>query len=528
MSNMDRSLRQMPMLILGLSLSIGIGFNHWALLSNSLYLNLIICTLSINLLSNYIHNHLSLSIEYWIVLFGFVGAYSHSIQTQKRDQRIYSITSDESDYKEGQVYNISFTQRYFNIHINLNTGQPQLDFNKTKVLLKTDQSITQETLKIGDHISWSGKLINTCKSSNNNSYYNFLCQKNIPLVGYINPSELKTATHLSKSPYRVFKYQIRQQGMDFIQEHLSENASSIVLALIFGNKNFIDKNVRQNFAKSGTAHVLAVSGMHVGIITMLLLFLFRRIFYKAHKNSWACIFPTIIGIWIFSEISGGAAPVKRASMMAIAYLTARLLSLEYSNLNTLGFIGSILMLTQPSILFDLSFQLSFIAVAGIILIYPIIDHSDRYKNKLIRQICSLVQLGIAAQFAIMPLSLYYFGELSLLSPITSIWSIALVYLIIILGFTLFVVGVFDQVMLHALQESIEITVQLLTESTNIFGQIPCTTIITKINSIECVLLLGAALSLTMAFYNQKKKILLKASIILYSSQSIYHLQQKFV
>ena len=176
----------------------------------------------------------------------------------------------------------------------------------------------------------------------------------------------------------------------------------------------------------------------------------------------------------------------------------------------------------------MSFQLSFLAVGGIILMYPIIDQSKRFKSRVLQQICMLTQLGIAAQFAIMPLSLLYFGQLSWLSPISSIWSIIIVYLIIILSLLLLALFPFSYYLITKIQVCIEFLAQVLTSSTALFSKVHFATIFATINQLECALLLAGSLCLILGFYNTHRKAFFQLSSFFYLSQSIYHLHQKLI
>ena len=197
------------------------------------------------------------------------------------------------------------------------------------------------------------------------------------------------------------------------------------MALIFGEKGYL-KSEKNNFEDAGTLHLLAISGMHVGILVSLILFFFRFNVKAGYKISsiFLSIYPLFVGFQI---------PVIRASILGIFYFIAKLKGLHASPINLLFFTGSIIILFSPKSLFSISFQLSFFAVLGLIL----------YKNLFINKnlIISGFLVSLIAVLFTAPLVIYYFGKFSLAgiisTPVLIIFLYPYLFLTICNLFTLF-------------------------------------------------------------------------------------------
>ena len=185
---------------------------------------------------------------------------------------------------------------------------------------------------------------------------------------------------------------------------------SLGTALIFGERSYIDKFTKDKFVNSGLIHLLAISGLHVGlIITVFLLILYplgKRVSYLI----------TIIFLIFYPVFTGFAIPVVRASLMGILFLVGKFINLRINSLNILFFIGSVLVLLFPKSIFSISFQLSFIAVLGILLF---IENIKLKINSVFSFFFSSFLISIVAMLFTTPIILYYFGKFSPISTIAT-------------------------------------------------------------------------------------------------------------
>ncbi|MDX1652871.1 MAG: ComEC/Rec2 family competence protein [Brumimicrobium sp.] len=190
--------------------------------------------------------------------------------------------------------------------------------------------------------------------------------------------------------------------------NLQEKNYGVASALALGDKSSLTKEKRNEFADAGAMHVLAVSGMHVGILLGFLQWIFFRVSFLRRRNLY--IYFALIVVWSFAFLTGLSASVFRATLMFSILAVGQLKGYPFFNLNALLFSALILLLIDPFYLFDIGFQLSFAAMLGIIFFYQRVKGLLLIRNKWIDYFWQGTALGIAAQIGTMPLSLYYFHQ----------------------------------------------------------------------------------------------------------------------
>jgi competence protein ComEC len=190
------------------------------------------------------------------------------------------------------------------------------------------------------------------------------------------------------------------------QAPLAPAERALAEALLLGVREDMDRSQRDAFVRSGTMHVLVVSGMHVAMLYSGGLWFFRRLFGK-RTSALACGV-VLIGLWAYAGLTGGSASVLRATIMCSFVGIAQLLGRRGDTLNALAASANLLMFWQPQVLFQLGFQLSFLAVLGIILLYPALVHAWRPKNFVLRYTWALLAVTLSAQVLATPLTLYAF------------------------------------------------------------------------------------------------------------------------
>jgi competence protein ComEC len=168
----------------------------------------------------------------------------------------------------------------------------------------------------------------------------------------------------------------RERIRGFMQQNLIPPSRSILNALIIGEKGSIPPQIKKQFASLGIAHVLAISGLHVGILAYSSYLFFMSLFRLYHKSllfvnaSKVSVFLSIIPVLFYCFIAGFHLPTLRATLMVLSYLIALLLRRRQDLIHTVTLAAFIILVLMPSSLFDLSFQLSFTAVLSIIILVP--------------------------------------------------------------------------------------------------------------------------------------------------------------
>lgn len=187
---------------------------------------------------------------------------------------------------------------------------------------------------------------------------------------------------------------------------LNGNQLALAKALLLGETEDLSSEMKKDFSATGAIHVLAVSGMHIALFAEVLLFLFQFIAqWISRKRSLVII---LVLLWIYALITGFSPSVIRSVFMFTIFHIGTFWSMPLKNNYVLIFSAWILLLIQPSIVNDIGFQLSYLAVFGIFNYFKIIQERFSFKNKILKFIWSASAISISAQLFTVPLTLYYF------------------------------------------------------------------------------------------------------------------------
>jgi len=214
-------------------------------------------------------------------------------------------------------------------------------------------------------------------------------------------------------------------------------AAALASTLILGYRVELNKDIIEAYSKTGTMHVLSVSGMHVGIIFLVLTVLLKPL-DRTNSLKIVRILIILITIWFYSMISGFSSPVCRAAIMISFVVIGQAFNRNQNSYNLIAISAFLLLLYNPYYLFDVGFQLSYLAVCGLIYFQPKIYHSLFLENKLADFIWSYSALSIAAQLATFPLSLYYFHQFPLYFLLSNLLIVLPVTIIMYLGILLLI------------------------------------------------------------------------------------------
>ncbi len=213
---------------------------------------------------------------------------------------------------------------------------------------------------------------------------------------------------------------------------LSKTSKGLMKALILGRKDDVSDKLIDSFSDSGIMHLLALSGLHIGILTLILTFLLKplKIFRKGKLIRGITV---VLLLWYYAYITGFSSSIVRATIMFSVIVFGHGLKREINIFNSLAVAALVLLIINPNYLFDVGFQLSFSAVIGIVWIFPMISNLWKPKSKFLRYFWSLLVVSIAAQLATFPFTLFYFHKFSGLFLLANIIEIPLITLL--LGFS---------------------------------------------------------------------------------------------
>ena len=260
-------------------------------------------------------------------------------------------------------------------------------------------------------------------------YQKYLGRKQIYFQGYA-PNSFQVA----EKENLTFSEKIKQQRLEVLQNidqaKLSEKSKEFTKGIILADRTEMDRETVEDFSKSGLVHILAISGSHMAIIFWLILLLLKPIFPANFRN-----FPIVISlifIWLFAIFIDFGSSVIRSCIMITAYYFYVLLQRKPDLLHAMAISGLAILIFDTNQLFDVGFQLSFIAVFGIFwLNEPILKYLPKPKNNVQNFFVNVVSISIAAQLATLPLVIYYFHQYSLISVIANLVVIPFSEVIII-------------------------------------------------------------------------------------------------
>ncbi|MFK8058677.1 MAG: ComEC/Rec2 family competence protein [Polaribacter sp.] len=359
----------------------------------------------------FIKNKIVTTISIFIIFF-FIGVSSIYFNDSRNYDSFYKNHLQDNSTTILQIRKILKPGIY---HHKYEANIIQIDKNKTvgKILLNIEKdSLTHFVLNVDDKII-SKNSLQEVKSSLNPNQFNYklyLEKQGIYQQIYLKNNQYLFLESTSNSLLGLSDAVRKHIQKSLKKHHFKDDELTVIKALLLGQRQDISKELISDYQNAGAIHILAVSGLHVGVILLVLTFLCKPL--ERLKNGK--ILKTgiiILLLWMFAFIAGLSASVVRAVTMftfiAIGMSFKRKKVVEFSLISSMFF----LLIIKPMFLFDVGFQLSYLAVFGIIWVQPKLYAIWEPKNKVLRFFWGLFTVSIAAQLGVLPLSIYYFQQL---------------------------------------------------------------------------------------------------------------------
>ena len=298
-----------------------------------------------------------------------------------------------------------------------------------KLLLYFSKDSVVPDLKYGDKILINKKLI-AIKNSGNPGAFNYeryaAFQQTFHNV-FLKSNDWVKLEGKNINAFQQFLFTSRQAILTALQKNISSGKDELGIAeaLLIGYTNDLDKDLVQAYSNTGVVHIIAISGMHLGLIYAMLVWLFARMpLIKKSKAIQAILILTCL--WLFSLLTGGSASVIRSAVM-FSFITAgkMLLKREASIYSSLAASAFVMLCYNPYYLWDVGFQLSYLAVVGIVVFQKPIYNCLYVKNKYLDMVWKAAALTTAAQILTFPVCIYYFHQFPLLFLITNLIAVPL-------------------------------------------------------------------------------------------------------
>jgi len=289
---------------------------------------------------------------------------------------------------------------------------------------------------VGDTLCMKGKL-----STLFSQYPAYL--QHLKTLGFQHSLHVEQAVVVGKGySLTAISYRLQQQAVQRLDSVISEpRVKGLAHAMFLGEKRELSYEQKKAFAASGASHVLAISGLHVGIIFLLLNVLLKGLLHFAYGRQIRALL--ILGILLAYMFLTGASPaVCRATLMLGIILVFQFYRARYSRLNVLGLAALIQIWIDPTVVTQIGFQLSYTAVLGIILLMPWFESSFKADNSFLSKIYGWIGISLVATCATTPLVLFYFGQFPSYFLLTNVIISCFVSLLVMLGFlTVLLAGV---------------------------------------------------------------------------------------
>lgn len=335
----------------------------------------------------------------------------------------FSFLRDLHNQKDHLIHQTNRSEMYLAIALANDEPKPNSTANRVKLLLQRDSSDQishirgevliyhklEESISPGDMLIISGHpdRIAAPKNPKEFHYANFMERQQITHSQFVNKKVLKIGES-SIQPIEDYFLELRASIMDKMDLLIMDKyANQVAKALLLGQKKNLEKEVNDAYVTAGAMHILAVSGLHVGIIYGFF-FLFVKPFRLQVGKRILYLSFIILLIWGYALLTGMSPSVMRAATMFSIMALAQMKSRSPSIFNAIALSALILLVYDPFLIFAVGFQLSYLALIGILLIQPILVKIWVPKSKVVEYIWQISTVGIAAQLMTFPISAYYF------------------------------------------------------------------------------------------------------------------------
>jgi len=304
-----------------------------------------------------------------------------------------------------------------------------------KVILYFQKDTVIKNCRVGDKLIVNTKLsfIEPPKNPYQFDYKKFTQRKGIYLTGYAPAYSWEKIENSKKiTVKRYASYLQRLLSHKLVESGLTPAEFSVAAAILLGNDETLEPELRASYAATGVSHILCVSGMHVGVIFMILGFLLKPL-DRTVKSRFIKNVILLLAVWLYANITGLAPSVTRSATMFSFVIVSKFLRRKTNVFHSLFASLFILLSINPVLLFEMGFQLSYLAVFSIVLFQNKITKCYKPKTKVANYFWELSAVSLVAQFATAPIATYYFGQFPNYFLLTNLFIIPLSFAMTVTG-----------------------------------------------------------------------------------------------
>ncbi|HCW09016.1 MAG TPA: hypothetical protein DGG95_16795 [Cytophagales bacterium] len=461
------------------------------------------------LISFFISRFIFKSSEFYNGLFGllaiFLLGYARLIlSTDSRNENHLSKIKDEITVYEGIVRSVpeekanSWKIEVSLLDVKTETWQP---VTGNLLLYISKKGNPKTNWEYGDRILVHGSPQELKPPANPGEFdfKRFLSFKNILHQQFVQANDVQLIHPSTDKGFIYYSHQARAWCMDKLNAFVhGENERAIAIALVLGVTDGIDNDLQNAYAASGAMHVLAVSGMHVGIIYAIILFLFKPI-DKKRNGKWVIAIVSLFCLWVFSFVTGNSPSVLRAVTMFSFIAVARPFGKRTNIYNTLAASVLVLLIYNPYLIMSVGFQLSYLAVLGIVYLQRPIYQLWEIGNYAGDWIWKITCISFAAQASTFALGLLYFHQFPSYFLVSNLFVIPLSTIVLLGGIFLLTIS-FISPLANLVGVALEFFIKILNGIVFTTESLPLSLINNiHITIFQCWLLMAILLALVLLF-----------------------------
>ncbi|MGO4912326.1 ComEC/Rec2 family competence protein [Leeuwenhoekiella sp. W20_SRS_FM14] len=366
---------------------------------------------------------------------------NHYTQVTSANSSQHLILTIVEELKPG-FYDAKYIARLNQTDSIFTTGLVLLNITK-------DSTVQRSKLKVDDRIYVNQKLekLTPARNPYQFDYAAYLNGKNI--YAQITTSS-KDLVNLKKQVKTLKGYAAKSRS--HLQQKINsysfnKDSRAVLNALLLGQRQELSSDLQESYSNVGVIHILAVSGLHVGILMLLVQFLLKPLGNFKTSRILRCILVIAI-IWAFALFTGSSPSVLRAATMFSFIQLGLLLGQRQASLNAIIISAFLLILINPGLIYEVGFQLSYAAVFFIIWLYPKFEMLWEPKNKILKYYWQLIVVSIAAQIGVLPLSLYYFHQFPGLFLVANMIILPVLGILLIFGIVILILAGLNMLPAH--------------------------------------------------------------------------------
>lgn len=299
-----------------------------------------------------------------------------------------------------------------------------------KILLNIPlKNIETSIVRVGDVLMIKSKFrgVKCSTSPYDFDYKSYLAKQQVYAIVNLNEHFFK----IDENKSWIIKLQVLRDRVSYLldRSNLSSQTIGLMKAMLLGDKEGITNQMQNSFTDSGVVHIIAISGMHIGVLYFMLLFVFGFL-NRFQYGNYLYVIIVIFCLWSFAVFSGMSNSVVRSVTMFSFFTLTKLKKGDRLVLEAIVTSMLILLLADTNYVYSIGFQLSYTAVISIVVFYPLLSKWVKVKNKFLQYFIDVLVVSVVAQMGVLGFSLYYFHQLPMQFLFTNFFAVSLLPLVL--------------------------------------------------------------------------------------------------